>query len=418
MHKSSRSRGRDQAARRLALAFATLIIATTAAAGQSAVQDYPQWRGKSSDGSASAFIAPSTWPDSLTRHWRIDVGEGYATPLVIGDTVYVFARRDGNEVLTAIDAATGAERWHSSYPLPYTPSGPTVAHGSGPKATPLFHEGKLFTLGISGILSAFDAKTGVRLWQTAAPAEVPFFSAASSPVGATGIVIVHPGNYEPLTAFDTNTGAIKWRAGAGGFFMSPLIVTLGGISQVVSVTQQDVIGVSPDNGAVLWKHTWAGGGMGGTMPIVYGDTILVGAGNGLMAFRPSQKDGRWVTEMLWQTSDVTFYLSNPVVVGDILFGLSQRVRGQYFAIDAKTGKVLWLGPPRQATNTAVVKADGLLVLLNDNAELIVARASQTAFEPLKRYTVAESATWAQPTLSGQRIFVKDVSSLTMWTVDR
>jgi outer membrane protein assembly factor BamB len=397
--------------------LATLIVAVTTAAAQNAAQDYPQWRGKSSDGSASAFIAPSTWPDSLTRRWSVEVGEGYATPLVIGDTVYVFARRDGNEVLLAIDVSSGAERWRSAYPLPYAPSGPTVAHGSGPKATPLFHEGKLFTLGISGILSAFDAKTGKRLWQTAAPAEVPFYSAASSPVGATGVVIVHPGNYEPLTAFDVNTGAIKWRAGAGGFFMSPLTVTLGGVSQVVSVTQQGVIGVSPDNGAVLWTQAWAGGGMGGTMPIAYGDTILVGAGNGLMAFRPSQKDGAWVTETLWQTSDVTFYLSNPVVVGDTVFGLSQRDRGQYFALDAKTGKVLWLGPARQATNTAVVKAGELLFLLNDNAELIVARASQTAFEPLKRYTVADSATWAQPTLSGKRIFVKDVSSLTLWTVD-
>jgi outer membrane protein assembly factor BamB len=398
--------------------FACTVLTVAATAfGQNAAQDYLQWRGKGGDGSASAFIAPSAWPDSLTRHWRIDVGEGYATPLVIGDTVYVFARRDGNEVISSIDASTGAERWRSSYPLPYTPSGPTVAHGSGPKATPLFHEGKLFTLGISGVLSAFDAKTGKRLWQTSAPAEVPFYSAASSPVGAQGIVIVHPGNYEPLTAFDVNTGAIKWRAGAGGFFMSPLIVTLAGVPQVVSVTQQDVIGVSLDNGAVLWKQIWAGGGMGGTMPIAHGDTILVGAGNGLMAIRPSQKNGVWVTETLWQTNDVGFYLSNPVVVGDTLYGLSTRDRGQYFAIDVKTGKVLWLGPPRQATNTAVVKAGDLLFLLNDNAELIVARASPTAFEPLKRYTVAESATWAQPAISGKRIFVKDVNSLTLWTVD-
>jgi outer membrane protein assembly factor BamB len=398
--------------------FACTVLTVAATAfGQNAAQDYLQWRGKGGDGSASAFIAPSAWPDSLTRHWRIDVGEGYATPLVIGDTVYVFARRDGNEVISSIDASTGAERWRSSYPLPYTPSGPTVAHGSGPKSTPLFHDGKLFTLGISGVLSAFDAKTGKRLWQTSAPAEVPFYSAASSPVGAQGIVIVHPGNYEPLTAFDVNTGAIKWRAGAGGFFMSPLIVTLAGVPQVVSVTQQDVIGVSLDNGAVLWKQIWAGGGMGGTMPIAHGDTILVGAGNGLMAIRPSQKNGVWVTETLWQTNDVGFYLSNPVVVGDTLYGLSTRDRGQYFAIDVKTGKVLWLGPPRQATNTAVVKAGDLLFLLNDNAELIVARASPTAFEPLKRYTVAESATWAQPAISGKRIFVKDVNSLTLWTVD-
>ena len=199
--------------------------------------------------------------------------------------------------------------------------------------------------------------------------------------------------------------------------MSPLIVTLGGVAQVVSVTQEDVIGVSLDSGAVVWKQAWAGGGMGGTMPIVYRDTILVGAGNGLMAFRPSRRDGTWVTETLWQTSEVTFYLSNPVVVGDTIFGLSQRSRGQYFAVDAKTGKVLWLGPPRQATNAAVVKAGELLFLLNDTAELIVARASQDAFVPLKSYTVAASATWAQPTLSGKRIFVKDVNKLTLWTID-
>jgi outer membrane protein assembly factor BamB len=392
------------------------MVATTTGA-QNAAQDYPQWRGTLGDGSASAFIAPAAWPDALTRRWRIDVGEGYATPLVVGDTVYVFSRRDGSEILLAVDAASGVERWRSTYPLPYTPSAPTVAHGSGPKATPLFHEGRLFTLGISGVVSAFDARTGTRLWQTTTPAEVPFYSAASSPVGAKGVVIVHPGNYEPLTAFDANTGAVKWRSGAGGFFMSPLIVTLGGVSQVVSVTQQDVIGVSLDDGAVLWKQTWAGGGMGGTMPIAYGDTILVGAGNGLMAFRPSRKDGAWATETIWETSEVTFYLSNPVVVGDTVFGLSQRSRGQYFAVDAKTGKVLWLGPPRQATNTAVVKAGELLFLLNDNAELIVAHANEKAFEPLKGYVVAESATWAQPTISGKRIFIKDVNSLTLWTVD-
>jgi len=413
MLNPSRSRRCDQATRRAWRACVAFFIATTTAAAQ----DYPQWRGASGDGSASAFVSPSTWPESLARRWRIEVGEGYATPLVIGDTVYVFARRDGNEVLLSIDAATGVERWRSAYPLAYTPSGPTVAHGSGPKATPLFHEGKLFTLGISGILSAFDAGTGQRLWHTAAPAEVPFYSAASSPVGAKGIVIVHPGNYEPLTAFDVNTGAVKWRVGAGGFFMSPLIVTLGGVRQVVSVTQQDVIGVSLDSGTILWKQTWAGGGMGGTMPIAYGDTILVGAGNGLMAFRPSQRDGTWVTQTLWETSEVTFYLSNPVVVGDTIYGLSQRDRGRYFAVDAKTGTVLWLGPPRQATNTAVVKAGELLFLLNDNAELIVARANRTTFEPLKRYTVAASATWAQPTLSGKRIFVKDANSLTLWTVN-
>jgi outer membrane protein assembly factor BamB len=56
--------------------------------------------------------------DALTRRWRIEVGEGYATPLVVGDTVYGFTRRAGNEVVTAVDAGTGAERWRSAYPAP------------------------------------------------------------------------------------------------------------------------------------------------------------------------------------------------------------------------------------------------------------------------------------------------------------
>jgi outer membrane protein assembly factor BamB len=111
------------------------------------------------------------------------------------------------------------------------------------------------------------------------------------------------------------------------------------------------------------------------------------------------------------------YVSNPVVVADTLFGLSHRARGQFFALDAKAGTVLWLGPPREAENTALVKAGDLLFLLNDDAELIVAKASRSRFEPIARYTVADSATWAQPTISGNRIFVKDVTSLSLWTFD-
>jgi outer membrane protein assembly factor BamB len=394
-----------------------MTLTTSAAHAQESPRDYPQWRGRNGDGSSSAFTPPATWPDALTRRWQIEVGEGYATPLVIGDTVYVFARRNDDEVIVAVEAATGRERWRSAYPAPYTPSSPTVRHGSGPKATPLFHDGKLFTVGISGIVSAFEATSGVRLWQTSPPAETPFYSAASSPVGAKGIVIVHPGNYEPLTAFDANTGAIRWRAGVGGFFMSPLIVTLDGVVQVVSVTQGGVIGVSLD-GVVLWTYPWTSGGTGGTMPIVYRDTIIVSASRqGAAQFRPTRREGRWTVETTWQTDAVSMYLSNPVVIGDALYGLSQRSSGEYFALDAQTGKVLWLGPPRQATNTAVVKAADLLFLLNDDGELIVAKASRTAFEPLKRYTVAESSTWAQPAISGNRIFIRDVSTLTLWTIE-
>jgi hypothetical protein len=199
--------------------------------------------------------------------------------------------------------------------------------------------------------------------------------------------------------------------------MAPLIVTLEGVRQVVSVTQKGVIGVSIVDGALLWDYPWEGGGAGGTMPVLHGDILIVSALNrGVTAIRPRTRGGQWMVETVWDTRDVWMYLSNPVVIGETLFGLSHRSSGQFFALDAGTGKVLWLGVPREAANTAVVKAGQLLFLLNDDAELIVARASRTEFAPLKRYTVANSATWAQPAISGERIFIKDVSSVTLWTL--
>jgi outer membrane protein assembly factor BamB len=396
---------------------AALVRLAIAVAMQTTPLDYPQWRGPGRDGGVAGFVAPAAWPEKLTLEWKTDVGEGYATPLVIGPVVYTFTRHGENEVLTALDAGTGRQLWDTAYPAPYTPSAPAAAHGPSPKATPLYHDGRIFTLGVSGILSAFDARTGRQLWHTQAPAEPPFFGAASSPVADGSLIIVHPGNYGPLTAFDAATGAVKWTAGPDGFFMSPIVAELGGVRQAITVTQTHVIGVSLADGTVLWRQAWAGGGSGGTMPVLVDGIVIVSALDaGVAAFKPVRDGGTWSVSTVWTTKDVSMYLSNPVVSGTTLFGFSQRARGQFFALDARTGKTLWLGAPRQATNAAVSKSGDLLFLLDDDGELIVARNDTERFSPIARYTVAGSATWAQPAISGNRIFIKDVSSVTLWTV--
>jgi outer membrane protein assembly factor BamB len=404
----------DTVAPRLCLVVALLSAAVVLDA-QRPSRDYTQWRGAQRDGSASAFVAPKQWPKALTRTWKVEVGEGYATPLVVGDVVYVFTRVDGQEGITALDAATGRQRWRTSYPAPYEPSKPAAAHGAGPKATPLFHDGRLFTLGISGIVSAFDARSGKHLWQSAAPKEAPFYGAAASPLGSGELVFVHPGDYGPLTAFDVRSGTVKWTAGPGGFFASPVLVALERTPQVVSATAEFVIGVSLD-GQILWRFPFDGRN-GVTTPVLSNDAIIVNSPDRVIAFRPRLREGAWIVETMWETKDVSTYLSTPVVVDGVLYGLSTKQRGQLYAVDAKTGQVLWLGSPREADNTAVVKAGQLLFLLNDDAELIVAKTNRKAFEPIVRYIVADSATWAQPAISGERIFIKDVNTVTLWTVN-
>ncbi|MBM3819323.1 MAG: hypothetical protein FJW14_09965 [Acidimicrobiia bacterium] len=399
------------------LAVAVLAAPAAAWLRPDAPQDYPQWRGRDRDGGASAFSRPDAWPDALRLAWRVDVGEGYATPIVVGTTVYAFTRHDGREGITALDAATGQPIWRTGYPVSFEPYEGAEDHGEGPRATPLFHDGTLYTLGISGTISAFDSLTGTVLWQKAVPVLQPDVGMASSPIADGDRVVVQEG-YDALTAFDAKTGRVSWTVTNEFRYASPIIVDVLGTRQVIAVGQRSILGISMDAGAVLWEHPWTSPYVQAITPTFYRGTIIVsGHHRGVMALRPTRRDGAWGVDVAWETPDVSMYLSNPVVVGDTLFGLSHRNSGQYFALDAPSGRVLWLDRPRRATNSALVKADDLLFLLNDDAELIVARSSRTAFEPLARYEVATSATWAQPAVSGRRIFVKDVSSLSLWSLD-
>jgi outer membrane protein assembly factor BamB len=404
-------------------AVAMLAAFTALTAVQASSQDYPQWRGPNRDGEAAAFVRPKTWPNALTLKWKVDVGPGYATPILVGTTIYAFTRRDENEVLAALDRETGKVIWQTGYPAPHKVVAAAQDHGPGPKSTPLFYNGRLYTVGISGIVSCFDAAAGKLLWQKAAPPVEPLYgNAAMSPLGEQGVVIVHVGghNQGALTALDAVTGAAKWSwNGDGPAYASPIVAERYGTRQVITLTQQSVVGIAAATGELLWRRPFASAFTNNAItPIVYGETVIIsGYEMGVMAFKPVKQNGQWSTETVWETKEVSMFMSNPVVIGDTLYGLSQLKSGQFFALDVKTGKTLWLGEARQATNAAVTKAGDLLFLLDDNGELIVARSNRTKFEPLKRYTVANSATWAQPTISGNQVFVKDVSSLALWTVN-
>ena len=391
------------------------------AAAQESSTDYPQWRGRQRDGSASGFTAPAVWPERLTARWKVEVGEGYATPILVGERIFTLTRGGGNEIVTALDAGTGRIIWQNRYRAPHRIAGGAADHGQGPKSTPLYYEGKLFTLGITGVVSSFSASDGKVLWQKPVPAvETLYNNSAMSPIADRDAVIFHVGGHNDgaLTAFDANTGRIKWSwTGDGPSYASPVIATFHGTRQVIAVTQRSIVGVAAETGALLWQWPFANQFSNNAItPVLFQDMIVVsGYEQGVTAITPIERNGSWDTQTRWQTKDVSLFMSNPVVIGETLYGLSQRASGQFFALDARTGTVLWLGKPREATNTAIIKSGDLLFLLNDDAELIIARASRSGFEPLKRYTVADSATWAQPTISRNRIVIKDATTLTLWT---
>ncbi len=132
---------------------------------QRAANDWTQWRGPSRDGSAPAPSDPKAWPEKLTQKWKVEVGSGYATPLVVGNRIYQFSRQGEREVMTALDADTGKSIWQTGYDAPFTMHSATTTHGPGPKSTPAFANGRLFSIGMTGIVTAFDANSGKQVWQ-------------------------------------------------------------------------------------------------------------------------------------------------------------------------------------------------------------------------------------------------------------
>jgi len=385
--------------------------------------DWTQWRGPNRDGAVASFVEPKTWPAMLNRKWKVDVGLGYASPLVVGNRIYMFARQGPNEVMLALDADSGKVLWRTGYPAPFKMNPAAAPHNEGPKSTPVFANGKLYAIGMSGIVTAFNATDGKQLWQKPASKVATLYTTHSfSPVVDRGLVIFHVGGHDQgaLTAFNAETGDVKWHwDGDGPAYASPIIAEFEGTRQVITFTQNNLIGVAAESGELLWKRPYVVPfTQNNITPILYNQTLIIsGLEQPVVALNVVKRNGKWDTANVWENAGVSLSMSNAVVARDTVFGMSSRNMGQFFALDARTGKTLWTSAPRQGTNAAIIRAADVLFILKDDGQMIVARANPARYEILKTYQVADSATWAQPTISGDRVFVKDVSSLTLWTLN-
>jgi outer membrane protein assembly factor BamB len=332
-----------KARHRTLIGISILAGFTAVLAGQGAAPDWPQWRGPNRDGAVASFEEPASWPALLTLRWKVEVGLGYATPIVVDNRVYMFARQTGpftrqtgNEVMLALDADTGKAIWQTGYPALFSLNsimGPVArSHREGPKSTPTFANGRLYTLGMTGVVTALDAATGQQLWQKPASPVLPLYHTAMSPLVDRGLVILHVGGHDQgaLTAFDAITGDVKWSwNGDGPAYASPIVAEFESVRQVITFTQDNLIGVAAATGELLWRRPFATQGVQNIItPILYGQTVIVsGTGKGVTAFRVTRQDNQWVTENAWDNQEVSLYMSNAVIARDALFGLSERNRG-------------------------------------------------------------------------------------------
>ncbi len=415
--------GMRESIRNALLAMAMLCFCLPAAG-----QDWPQWRGPDRNGVAASFTAPETfhlppsggtWPSALRPVWRLEIGTGHSSPILVADVIFVLSREGDDEAVRAVDLASGRVRWRASYPAPYQMNSAATAHGKGPKSTPAAAAGRLHTLGISGILSTFDAATGKLLWRRTFGDRhantSPYYGTAMSPLVDGERLIVHVGGHHDgaLMALDAATGATRWSLdGDGPAYASPILVEHGGRRQVVTQTDRHVVGVDAGSGELLWQVPFTTEWHQNTItPVAAGGRLIV-AGLDLPT-RAWELAAEGPPEEIWSNPDLPLYMASPVLAGDRLFGLSHKRSGQLFALDVATGRALLTSPGRDGENAALVLAGEHIFVLNDRAELTVLDPRADALTPVARYDVADSTTWAHPIVTGRGLVVKDAAGLAL-----
>lgn len=387
-------------------------------------QDWSQWRGPSRTGIAAGFKAPAAWPEKPRQVWKATVGSGHSSPVVAGNRAFLHSRIGEQEAVSAFDLSSGKQLWQKTYDVPYTMNPAARGHGKGPKSTPVIDGTRLFTFGISGVLTAWNTGSGEMLWQKDFkkdfPATSPDFGVAMSPIVAGGSLIVHaggPGN-GAIFAIDPAKGDIRWTwKGDAPAYTSPVVADIAGTRQLITQSQSHLVGLSLADGKLLWQIDFKTAyDQNIVTPVVSKDVVIYsGIGQPLAAVRVSQQAGKWTTAQVWQNPDLPMYMSSPVLHRGYLYGLTQKNRGQFFCADAATGKTAWVTKGREGENAAVILVGDLLIATTTEGELVVAKAATAGFEPIRRYTIAESPVWAHPVPAGNGVLIKDAETLAYFT---
>jgi outer membrane protein assembly factor BamB len=404
-------------------ACAMLLVGSGAGA-----QDWPQWRGPNRDAKATGFTAPKTWPKELKETWKVTVGDGVASPALVGDKLYVFSREGGDEVIRCLNTADGKEIWKEKYAS--AGWGGIDSSFQGPRSSPAVADGKVVTLGALGILSCFDAASGKRLWQKDDfKGSMPRFHVASSPIIVNGLAVAQLGSGRTggVMAYDLTSGEEKWKwTGEGPGYSSPAVLSLGGTKAIVAVTAATVVAVKADDGKLLWESAFRSQ-YNAPSPMVDGQTVICSAdGAGTKALKLEKDGDKASAKELWTRDAGTLY-NTPVVKDGLIYGISAT--NKVFCLKADDGKTAWStqlagggggggrGMMGGGGYGSVVDAGSVLFALTPSGQMVVFEPTDKEFKEIAKYKVGKDKTYGYPVVSGKRIFVKDSDSVTLWTIE-
>ncbi|HYE85759.1 MAG TPA: PQQ-binding-like beta-propeller repeat protein [Vicinamibacterales bacterium] len=407
---------------RLCVVVAAVAASAASLGARQTGPSWTQWGGPTRD-----FMVPSTglanaWPPGGPRRlWSRALGEGHSAILVENGRLYTQYRpvaaagRSQEEVVTALDAATGSTIWEHRYASPTT--GTDYSEGAGPHATALVAGNKLVVVGSRREFMALDKNSGKVLWSHDLIKEyrAPGVDRgmANSPLLFNNTIFLPIGDRgQALGAFNPDTGALLWKSGHVTYSpASPTVIDVDGQKQIVLFGGDRIAGIDPANGTELWNHPhrtdW---GLNISTPVWDPAAHLLlfssAYGTGSRALELRQHSGKTAVRELWAVSRVRVHIGTIIRVGDTAY-LSSGDFGPAFltAVNTKTGAIAW--QDRAFARAQLLYADNKLIILDEDGTLAIASVSPQGLKVLSRASILEHRAWTPPTLAGRTLYVRD-----------
>jgi outer membrane protein assembly factor BamB len=370
---------------------------------------WPGFRGSGRDGVVSGTRIETDWSTSPpVQLWRRPIGPGWSSFSVNGDRIYTQEQRGDDEIVACYNAATGNPVWAHRDAARFWESNA----GAGPRATPTLHDGGIYTFGATGILNALDGATGAVIWSRNAAQDtnttVPGWGFASSPLVIGDMLIVAVSG--KLAAYDLASGAPRWVGPPGGdSYSSPHLATIEGVPQILLMSSRGASSVTPKDGTLLWKHPWRSGTRimqpaltaDGGLLISGGDAM---GGEGIRRLAVAHGPNGWIAEERWTSAGLKSNFNDFVVYDGYVYGFNGAILA---CIDAKNGERKWKGGRYGAGQLILLRDQGVLLVLSEEGEIGLVKASPDGYTELARLPAIEGKTWNHPVLVDDRLLVRN-----------
>ena len=378
------------------------------AAAVKSVAEWPGFRGPRRDGVIRGVRLETDWSKSPPAElWRRPIGPGWSSFAVHGNMIYTQEQRGDVEVVSASDLATGKPVWrHRDATRFYESNG-----GPGPRGTPAYSNGRVYTHGATGIVNALDARTGALLWTRNASADtgskIPGWGFTSSPLALDDAVIVASSGR--LVSYDAATGNPRWtRQTQGGGYSSPQLMTLGGVAQIVFLSGGGATGIAPADGSVLWEFK-RDPVVSIVQPALADGDLLVASGDamgglGLRRLAVTRGANGWTVEERWASRGLKPYFNDFIVHRGHAFGFDGRILS---CINLEDGNRTWKGGRYGAGQLVALPDQDLLLVLSEEGELALVKAATDQFTEVAKVKVIEGKTWNHPVLAGDVLLVRN-----------